>query len=45
MNAVIDEDIPRSFAQVLSSLGFTPIDIRDNNLRGEPDDKIYAFTQ
>lgn len=45
MNGVIDEDLPRSFATVLSDLGFSPLDIRDHNLRGEPDAKIYAFAQ
>ena len=33
MNAVIDEDLPRSFANVVSDLGFTPFDVRDHNLR------------
>ncbi len=45
MKAVIDEDLPRSFGAVLSKLGFTPLDIRDNNLRGAPDNEIYAFAQ
>ena len=45
MNAVIDEDLPRSIATTLSNLGFTALDIRDHNLRGEPDSKIYTFAQ
>lgn len=45
MNAVVDEDLPRSFATVLQALGFTVFDIRDHNLRGEPDEKVYTFAQ
>lgn len=45
MNAVIDEDLPRSFGIILSQLGFTVFDIRDYNLRGLPDDKIFLFAQ
>jgi len=45
MNAVIDEDLPRSFASVLISLGFTPYDVRDHGLRGQNDAKVYEFAQ
>ena len=45
MNAVIDEDLPRSFASVLKVSGFTPLDIRDHGLRGFSDEKIFAFAQ
>lgn len=45
MNAVIDEDLPRSFAAVLTQSGFTAIDIRDHNLRGAPDERIFQFAQ
>lgn len=45
MNAVIDEDLPRSFAHVLSNLGFTAFDIRDYGLRGKPDISIFQFAQ
>lgn len=45
MNAVIDEDLHRSLSQVLSSLNFNVFDIRDHNLRGSPDDKIFKFAQ
>lgn len=34
MNAVIDEDLHRSFIKVLASLGFSLMDIRDTGLRG-----------
>jgi len=45
MNAVIDEDLPRSFANVLNELKLTPLDIRDHNLRGSSDSEIYSFAQ
>lgn len=45
MNAVIDEDLPRSFATMLSSLGFISLDVRDHGLRGCPDDAVFAFAQ
>lgn len=45
MNAVVDEDLPRSFATVLKALGFTVFDVRDHGLRGEPDEKVYLFAQ
>jgi predicted nuclease of predicted toxin-antitoxin system len=45
MNAVIDEDLPRSFAKTFSQTGFTPLDIRDHNLRGASDERIYSFAQ
>lgn len=45
MNAVIDEDLPRSFAIVLHGLGFTALDVRDHGLRGKSDEKVYKFAQ
>lgn len=45
MNAVIDEDLPRSFALTLSQLGFTPLDIREHNLSGSTDDEVYKFAK
>lgn len=45
MNAVIDEDLHRSFSKILSSLNLKVFDIRDHSLRGEQDDKIFAFAQ
>lgn len=44
MNAVIDEDLNRSFSTVLSSLGFTPLDVRDQGLRGASDDAVFSFS-
>lgn len=45
MNAVIDEDLPRSFAQVLTSLGFTVYDIRDHGFKGKSDTEIFKFAR
>ena len=45
MNAVVDEDLPRSFSALLSSLGFTVFDPRDNQLRGASDDVFFQFAQ
>lgn len=45
MNAVIDEDLPRSLGTILSNLGFTVFDIRDYALRGSSDEKIFQFAQ
>ncbi|OGH10673.1 MAG: hypothetical protein A2857_01990 [Candidatus Levybacteria bacterium RIFCSPHIGHO2_01_FULL_36_15] len=45
MNAVIDEDLHRSFGVILSELGFTIFDIRDHVLRGHQDDEIFQFAQ
>ena len=44
MNAVIDEDLHRSFASVLVGLGFKVFDVRDCGLRGFSDDAILEFT-
>lgn len=43
MNAVIDEDLPRSFASVLVGCGFTVFDVRNCGLRGFSDDAILEF--
>jgi len=45
MNAVVDEDLPRSLADALSSLGFSVFDVRDYGLRGSSDDRIFTFAQ
>ncbi|OGY49286.1 MAG: hypothetical protein A3D39_00460 [Candidatus Buchananbacteria bacterium RIFCSPHIGHO2_02_FULL_39_17] len=45
MNAVIDEDLHRSLADVLKQLGFQIFDVRDHGLRGQSDEKVYAFAQ
>jgi predicted nuclease of predicted toxin-antitoxin system len=45
MKAVVDEDLPRSFAKMLSSLGFEVFDVRDFGLRGKSDKKVFDFAQ
>lgn len=45
MNAVIDEDLPRSLDALLSQLDFTVFDIRDHDLKGVSDDKIFLYAQ
>lgn len=45
MNAVIDEDLHRSFGKVISSLGFSPLDVRDYSLRGAADEAVFLFSQ
>lgn len=45
MNAVVDEDLPRSFAHLLTEKGFTVYDIRDVGLRGADDDAVFRFAQ
>ena len=42
---VIDEDMHRSVAKVLTQLGHQAIDIRDRGLRGKPDDVVFQFAQ
>ncbi|OGZ97904.1 MAG: hypothetical protein A3J10_01710 [Candidatus Sungbacteria bacterium RIFCSPLOWO2_02_FULL_54_10] len=45
MKIVIDEDIHRSLAEVLRSLGHQTTDVRDIGLRGKPDEDIFRFAQ
>ena len=45
MKAVIDEDLPRSLSDTLTSLGFVAFDIRDTQFRGKTDDLIFLFAQ
>lgn len=45
MKAVIDEDLHRSLREVLNSLEFESVDVRDAGLRGKPDSKIFSFAQ
>jgi predicted nuclease of predicted toxin-antitoxin system len=45
LTVVIDEDMPRSTASVLASIGFMVLDIRDCGLRGESDEEIFRFAQ
>ncbi len=41
---VIDEDIPRSTAKILSK-NFTVIDVRDCGLKGKSDEEVFKFAQ
>jgi predicted nuclease of predicted toxin-antitoxin system len=40
---LVDEDLPRSLARLLRTAGVETEDVRDLNLRGEPDDAIFAY--
>ena len=40
---LIDEDLPRSTARLLRSLGYEALDVRDIGLRGADDDEIFAY--
>ena len=42
---LIDEDMPRSTAQILKNVGFECLDIRDIGLRGAEDDVVYQYAQ
>lgn len=42
---VIDEDMPRSTANVLKSRGYEVFDVRDCGLRGKSDDEVFKFAQ
>lgn len=42
---LIDEDMPRSTAKELIKAGYKALDIRDIGLRGQSDDKIFAYAQ
>lgn len=42
---VIDEDMPRSAAEVLRTHGYDVKDIRDHGLRGAEDEEIFEFAQ
>jgi len=42
---VIDEDMPRSTANVLRTKGYEALDVRDLGLRRKSDDEIFKFAQ
>jgi len=42
---LIDEDMPRSTAQLLREAGFESFDVREIGLRGAKDDVIYRRAQ
>ena len=42
---LIDENMPRSTAAVLKEIGHKSMDVRDSNLSGKSDEKIFKFAQ
>lgn len=40
---LVDEDMPRSLAPTLVAAGFQASDVRDEGLRGRPDDQVFDF--
>jgi predicted nuclease of predicted toxin-antitoxin system len=42
---VVDENLPRFLASELQQLGYAAKDVRDHNLGGQPDNRIYEFAQ
>jgi predicted nuclease of predicted toxin-antitoxin system len=42
---VVDENMPRSTAQVLRGAGHNAVDVRDAGLRGADDGVVFAFAQ
>jgi predicted nuclease of predicted toxin-antitoxin system len=45
MKFLIDEDLPRSTAEMLRAAGHEVLDVRDCGLRGASDDEVYSFAQ
>ena len=43
MELVCDEDIPHAFIEVFREHGFRIHDIRDEHLRGAPDEAVFRF--
>lgn len=42
---LIDEDMPRSIAEILKDRGYDALDVRDHDLRGKSDEEVFAFAQ
>jgi len=42
---LIDENMPRSTAEVLKKIGYVSMDVRDYKLSGEADEKVFKFAQ
>lgn len=40
---LIDEDLPRNLAELLRARGHNAQDVRDVELRGQPDSRIFAY--
>lgn len=45
LKALIDEDLPRSIADVFRSLGFAVFDVRDVGLKGKSDLSVFNWAQ
>lgn len=45
LRVLIDEDLHKSIASVFKDLGFTVFDVRDEGLRGQKDQQIFAWAQ
>jgi predicted nuclease of predicted toxin-antitoxin system len=42
---LIDENMPRSTAEVFKEIGYNSMDVRDYKLSGASDEKIFKFAQ
>jgi predicted nuclease of predicted toxin-antitoxin system len=42
---LVDEDLPRSTAAMLKSLGIDALDLRDIGLKGAPDAEVFKYAQ
>ncbi len=45
LDFLIDEDMPRSTARVLTQAGYRAVDVRDVGLRGHSDVEVFAYAQ
>jgi len=45
LKVVVDEDLPRSSAALLQSLGINAIDVRDVGLKGASDAEVFEYAQ
>jgi predicted nuclease of predicted toxin-antitoxin system len=42
---LIDEDMPRSTAEVIRAIGYEALDVRDCGLKGKSDKEVFNFAQ
>jgi predicted nuclease of predicted toxin-antitoxin system len=45
LRLLVDEDLPRSLAPALRAAGHEARDVRDEGLRGQPDERVFSFAQ
>ena len=45
LKVLVDEDLPRSSAALLQSLGINTIDVRDVGLKGASDAEVFEYAQ